>query len=371
MQVVTLRQMEELNKTPVKIRPEVLAVPAYKQGMAPSKQGFKLSSNENPFATLPEVQEAVNNADVNRYAAVAMPELRAAIGGLFGLNAETSQHMVHLAAGSVSILYQLIHAVAGPGDNYVYAWPSFEGYPLLSIATGAKGIPVALNNKFEHDLKAMAKTVTEDTRAILLCSPNNPTGPVIGAKNFHSFMKSIPKDVLVVLDEAYRELVTDSKAVRGEEVLEDYPNLVVLRTFSKAYGLAALRIGYGVGHPAVWEAARVTGIPLSVTAQAEAAASVSLTPAVSDQLNQQIAQLVDRRVALAEGLRSLGYEIPEAQGNFVWVPLGDDSLAFAEAFMQEGILVRPFAGSGVRISVGEAESVPEVLRIAGEFKKKA
>lgn len=361
--------MEELKNTPIKIRPEVAAIPPYKQGMAPSKPGFKLSSNENPFAPLPEVVQAADATTINRYAGVAMPELRAKIGAKFGLSPEDSQDQVHLGAGSVSILYQLIQAVVGVGDNYVYAWPSFEGYPLLGIASGAQGIPIDLTKKFKHDLKAMAKAVNEDTRAVILCSPNNPTGPTISAKKFHKFMQSIPSDVLVILDEAYFEFVTDPKAVNGAEVLPQYANVVVLRTFSKAYGLAGLRIGYGVGNAAIWDAAKVAAIPLSVTGQAEAAALASLEPKNEELLQQRIAELVARKEELVAGLRDLGYEVPEAQGNFVWLPLGDDSVPFANAFLEEGTLLRPFAGVGVRITVGEAESIPEVLRIAAKFKK--
>lgn len=361
-------------ESPVRIRPEILAVPAYKQGMAPKKPGFKLSSNENPFETPEAIKAAIDAADVNRYAAVAMPELRAAIGSLFGFDAETSQSHVHLGAGSVSILYQLIQAVAGPGDNYIYAWPSFEGYPLLGLASGAQQKRVDLTATSDHDLQAMAAAVDENTRAVLLCSPNNPTGPAIKARDFHEFMQSVPNDVLVVLDEAYREFVTDPDAVHGEDFYgasasTNYPNLVVLRTFSKAYGLASLRIGYGVGDAAIWNAARVTGIPLSITGQAEAAALAALQPETRTQIEEQIVELISRRTELVTGLRELGYEVPDAQGNFVWLPLGERSVEFAEVFMQEGTLVRAFAGSGVRISVGEKESIAQVLQLAKAFKQ--
>lgn len=342
-------------------------MPAYRQGATPSKPGFKLSSNENPFATLPQVAAAVSATPVNRYAAAAMPQLRSAIGSMFGLDPADSAAAVHLGAGSVSILYQLIQATAGAGDEYLYAWPSFEGYPLLGIASQATPVTVPLTDAAEHDLEAMADAITDQTRVILLCSPNNPTGPAIFATEFTRFMSRVPADVLVVLDEAYREFVTDPEAVHGEEVLATYDNLVVLRTFSKAYGLASLRIGYGVGHPAIWEAARVTGIPLAVTAQAEAAALASITPEAQSALQQQISQLVQQRDTLVAELRTLGLRVPEAQGNFVWLPLREHSNSLAAAFSEEGTLVRSFAGEGVRISVGEPESLPEVLRVIESF----
>lgn len=361
--------MAVTHTNPVVIRPEVLAVPAYTQGAAPSNQGFKLSSNENPFPTLPAVQEAVDRVAINRYASPAMPELRADIGRLFGLSEEDSQGAIHLGAGSVSILYQLVQALVGPEDNYVYPWPSFEGYPLLSISTGATPIRVPGTESGEHDLDAMAAAVNDRTRAVLLCTPNNPTGPIIRRDAFDAFMAKIPETVLVVLDEAYRELVTDPEAVKGEEVIHQYPNLVVLRTFSKAYGLAGLRIGYGVGHPDIWNACRVTGIPLSITGQAEAAARASLTPEAQTQLQQQIDELVERRETLVTGLREQGYVVPEAQGNYVWLPLGDAALGLGLKCAEQGILVRAFAGEGVRISVGEAESIPALLQITKEYRE--
>ena len=363
--------MSENAAPPVRIRADVLATPAYRQGATPTKPGFKLSSNENPFSPLPGVLEAIarRSEESNRYAAAAMPELRAGLAGEFGVSLDH----VHLAAGSVAILYQLVHAAAGSGDEYLYAWPSFEAYPALGLASGASGVAVPLTAGAEHDLDAMAAAITDRTRVILLCTPNNPTGPAIRRAEFERFMARVPSDTLVVLDEAYREFVTDPEAVRGEDVLRDHPNVVVLRTFSKAYGLAALRIGYGVGHPAILSAAASVGIPLSVTGIAESAALASLTPEARTVHAERIAEIVRRRDALAAGLRELGLAVPEAQGNFVWIPEGGerggigDSQALAAAFAEAGTLVRPFAGHGVRISAGEAESLDEVLRVVRGF----
>lgn len=353
---------------PVRLRADVLAVPAYRQGAAPTKPGFKLSSNEMPFEPLPGVVEAVAQraAGMNRYAAAAMPELRAIVAGEFGVSLDH----VHLGAGSVAILYQLVHAAAAQGDEYVHAWPSFEAYPSLGLAAGAVPVPVPLTDRAEHDLDAMADAVTERTRAILLCTPNNPTGPAIRRADFDRFMARVPGDVLVVLDEAYREFVTDADAVRGEEVLARHPNLVVLRTFSKAYGLAALRIGYGVGDPAILSAAASVAVPLSVTGIAESAALASLTPEARAAHAERIAVSNARRERLAAGLRGLGLDIPDAQGNFVWIPERSeggvaDAVALAAEIADEGTLVRPFAGHGVRISVGEEESLDLIVSLVG------
>lgn len=371
--------MSPTTEPPIRVRPEIRAVPPYRQGAALARPGFKLSSNENPFPPLEAVTETLRaETGVNRYAAASMPELRTAIGAHFALDAETSQGAVHLAPGSVAILYQLVQAVAGPGDRFVYAWPSFEGYPLLGLASGAEAISVPLAAGARHDLDAMAEACDERTRAVILCSPNNPTGPAISRAEFDRFMARVPRDTLVILDEAYREFVTDSDAVRGEEVLVQHPNLVILRTFSKAYGLAGLRIGYAVGDQRILDAARTTAIPLAVTAQAEAAARAALTAEATAELEAQISTLVARRGELASGLRAQGFDVPDAQGNFVWLPLPtasasasgvstDAATELAAMFAAEGTLVRPFKGHGVRISIGEADSVAEVLRITAAF----
>lgn len=371
MRLSTLGKVSPTTEPPIRVRPEILAVPPYRQGAVPTRPGFKLSSNENPFPPLPAVEAAlIAETGVHRYAGAAMPELRSAIGARFGLDEADAQESVHLAPGSVAILYQLIQAVAGPGDRFVHAWPSFEGYPFLGLASGAECVKVPLAKGARHDLDAMADACTEDTRAVILCSPNNPTGPAIGRAEFDRFMARVPADTLVILDEAYREFVTDAEAVCGEDVLALHPNLVVLRTFSKAFGLAGLRIGYAVGDRRVLAAARTTAIPLAVTAQAEAAARATLTEDSLTVLGTQLEALTERRDALAAALREQGYDVPDAQGNFVWIPLGDESGehsagSLAAAFAAEGTLVRPFPGHGVRISIGEADSIAEVLRITG------
>lgn len=361
--------MSDNVQPPVRLRADVLAVPAYRQGATPTKPGFKLSSNENPFPPLPAVTQAIaDRSDINRYAPAAMTKLRSILAADFGV---PTDHL-HFGAGSVAILFQLIQAAAGPGDTYVHAWPSFEAYPSLGLASGATAVPVPLGSGAEHDLDAMANAIDDRTRAVLLCTPNNPTGPSIARAAFLSFMERVPNDVLVVLDEAYREFVTDPDAIRGEDVVGKYPNLVVLRTFSKAYGLAGLRIGYGIGDPAIIAAAASVGIPLSVTGIAEAAAIATLAPESRTVLQKRITELVGRRGTLLAGLRGLGLQVPDSQSNFVWIPQSDsvDAVALAAAFAEVGTLVRPFAGSGVRISVGEPESIDVVVKIVRDYLTK-
>ena len=209
----------------------------------------------------------------------------------------------------------------------------------------------------------MAAAITDRTRMVIVCTPNNPTGPVVTQAAFDAFLTKIPADVLVVLDEAYVEFATAPDTVRGEVVLAaGHPQVVVLRTFSKAYGLAGLRVGYAIGDPRILAAARSTGIPLSVTAQAEEAALASLD--AEDELRARVAVISARRDVLVERLRAAGWDVPDAQGNFVWLPAGERTAEVAAAFDAAGLIVRPFAGDGVRISVGEQESIDRVVEVA-------
>lgn len=345
---------------PVRVRPEIAALPPYRQGKQAGAEAFKLSSNENPFEPLPGVVQAVQAAvSFNRYPDATTPRLRARLAERFGV----ADDAVHVAAGSVSILYQLAQATSGPGDEILFSWRSFEAYPGLAVVAGATAVTVPNDADGGHDLDAMADAVTERTRLVIVCSPNNPTGPVVTQDGFEAFLARVPQDVLVILDEAYAEFVTDPDAVDGALVVTSgHPNVVVLRTFSKAYGLAGLRIGYAVGDPRVLAIARTTGIPLSVTAQAEEAALASLD--AEDELRVRVAEIAERRDALVASLRETGWDVPDAQGNFVWLPAGDRALEVAAAFEEAGLIVRPFAGDGVRISIGEHESIAEVVAVA-------
>lgn len=347
-----------------RIRPAIAALAPYRQGKQAGPDAFKLSSNENPFDPLASVVEALQHTTpINRYPDATAGRLRAALAARYGVGAD----QVHVAAGSVSILYQLVLATASVGDEVVYAWRSFEAYPSLPLVAGATGVQVPLTSDARHDLAAMADAVTERTRAIILCTPNNPTGPVITDAEFAAFVARVPADVLIVLDEAYAEFVTHPEAIDGlrQRVFEAHPNVVVLRTFSKAYGLAGLRIGYAIGDSRVLDAARATGIPLSVTSAAENAALASLD--AEDELMQRVAVIVERRTTLVTALRAQGWDVPDAQGNFVWLPTGSDTDTCATAFVAADIVVRPFSGDGIRISVGEHESVDKVLEVSASI----
>lgn len=334
----------------------------YRQGRPAAPDSFKLSSNENPFPPLPAVLAAIADAatTVNRYPDSSAAELRGVLAQRFGVTPE----QVCVGAGSVAVLAQLIAATASVGDEVLYSWRSFEAYPLLVTAIGATSVTVPNTVDHRHDLDAMAEAVSERTRLIIVCSPNNPTGAVVSAADFSAFMAKVPRTVLVVLDEAYVEFVTDPAAVDGSALLENHPNLVILRTFSKAYGLAGLRIGYAIGPEYIMAAARATAIPLAVIGIAQEAALVSL--AHEEELLERVGQLTKLRETVWASLRAQGWKVPESQGNFVWLPTGELSEWAATVFRDQGIVVRGFAGDGLRVGIGEPQSVDKLLRAAAE-----
>src|SRR4051812_17120271 len=242
----------------VRFRPVLDAVAAYKPGKPPeradARPSFKLSSNENPYPPLPGVLAAATEAagNMNRYPDMgALPLLEA-------LSERFDVPVTHLAigTGSVAVLYHLLQAACGEGDEVVYAWRSFEAYPIAVQLTGATSVQVPLTDDARHDLKAMEAAVTDRTRVVMVCTPNNPTGQVVHRDELVAFLDAVPRNVLVVLDEAYREFVRDSETPDCTEMYRDRPNVVVLRPFSKAYGLAGFRIGYAIGHPPVIAAIR-------------------------------------------------------------------------------------------------------------------
>lgn len=342
----------------VTLRPEIAALPPYRQGRPAAEEAFKLSSNENPEPTHPAILAAIAESHLNRYPDGAATLLRARLAERAGVSVDE----VHVGAGSVSILAQLVQAAAGPGDEVVYAWRSFEAYPGLVTVAGATSVQVPNLPGGAHDLDAMAAAITDRTRVVIVCSPNNPTSTLVTAAQFEAFMAKVPETVLVLLDEAYAEFVRDPHGVRGLDVLENHPNLVVLRTFSKAFGLAGLRVGWAVGASYILDAARSAAIPLAVTEPAQRAAIAALD--VEDELLAGVDELVARRLRVFEGLAAAGLTVPEPHGNFVWIAAGGETTAVAALLEDDGIVGRVFAGDGVRVSIGEEGSVDRLLRSA-------
>ncbi|NHC15387.1 histidinol-phosphate transaminase [Motilibacter deserti] len=347
-----------------RLKASVSSLPAYVPGRpatAPDgRPAYKLSSNENPYPPLPSVQAVLASAlsDINRYPDMGASGLVAALAARLGVPAD------HLATGtgSVGVLQQFVQVTAGPGDEVVHAWRSFEAYPIVVQIGGATGVPVPLTADERHDLDAMAAAITERTRLVLLCTPNNPTGPALRQAEVDAFLDRVPGDVLVVLDEAYLEFNRDPETVDGLATYRDRPNVALLRTFSKAYGLAGLRIGYAVAHPPVAAALRATAVPFGVSALAQAAAVASL--AAEDELRERVDALVVERERVVAALRGQGWDVPETQANFVWLRLGERTASVAAECEAAGVVVRPFGNEGIRVTVGEREANDLFLGVA-------
>lgn len=343
----------------VRLRAEIEAMQPYRQGKPASADAFKLSSNENPFEPLPAVLAAIADSAINRYPDASAAVLRGRLADRHGVTPE----QIQVGAGSVAVLAQLITAAAGPGDEVVYAWRSFEAYPGLVTVAGATSVAVPNSPDHRHDLARMAAAVTDRTRVMIVCSPNNPTGAVVTSAEFSVFMGAVPSSVLVLLDEAYFEFVTDPDAVSGIPLLARYPNLVVLRTFSKAYGLAGLRIGYAIGAAYLMDAARASAIPLSVIEQAQRGALASLDHEA--ELLERVGRIAALRDEVWRALVEQGWAVPKPSGNFVWLPTGEHTSAAADTFAAHGIVVRAL-GDGLRVSIGEPASVGKLLSAAAE-----
>jgi histidinol-phosphate aminotransferase len=339
--------------------------PAYRPGRTPvsaTGRSHKLSSNESPFAPLPSVVEVIAEEarSVNRYPDNRAEALTQAIAERFGVPA---RH-VAVGCGSVGVTQQLLEAVGEPGAEVLYAWRSFEAYPTLADLAAAESVRVPLRAETHH-LPAMADAITARTRLIFVCNPNNPTGTVVHAAELAAFLDLVPPDCLVVLDEAYHEYIRDEAVPDGVALYRDRPNVAVLRTFSKAYGLAGLRTGFMIAHEPVAAAVRMTMLPFSVNRIAQAAAIASL--AAEDELLERVELTVKERTRVREALIADGWAVPPTEANFVWLRLGDQTAAFAAASAAAGIAVRAFAPEGVRVSVGDAEANDAFLAVAQEF----
>ena len=348
-------------------RDNVGKIPAYVPGKPPTARpgltSYKLSSNENPYPPLPGVVEAASRvvAEMNRYPDMGAVALYDALAARFGVPVAN----LSTATGSVALIYQILQAFCDPGDEVVYAWRSFEAYPIAVTAAAATSVQVPVTATGEHDLDAMAAAVTDRTKVAIVCTPNNPTGPSVRHSALLDFLGKVPAHVLVVVDEAYVEFVRMDDAVDGLALQREFPNVVVTRTFSKAYGLANFRVGYAVAHPDVAAALRAVSLPFGVSGVAQAAAVASL--AAEDALLERVEALVAERTRVQAALRDMGWDIPDAQGNFVWVPLGEWTLDFAAACQEAGVTVRPFAGDGARVSIGESEACDRILEVARTF----
>jgi histidinol-phosphate aminotransferase len=351
---------------PVHLRPVVAGLPAYIPGKRASgaERAFKLSSNENPFPPLPGVLAAIADAapEVNRYPDMYAAELCGALARRCGVDPAR----VVVGCGSVALLGHLLAVTCDPGDEVVYAWRSFEAYPIYVQLSGATAVRVPVADDGRLDLLAMAAAVTERTRVVLICSPNNPTGPAVRAAELEAFLDVVPPSVVVALDEAYVEFVRDPEAPDALAIAAARPNVVVLRTFSKAYGLAGLRVGYAVAEERLANALRIASTPFGVSNVAQRAALAALEE--DDEAQERVDWIVAERDRVVAALRAQGWALPESQANFVWLPLGTDTIARAQEAEVAGVIVRPFAGDGMRVTIGVVSANDLFLELAARWR---
>jgi histidinol-phosphate aminotransferase len=343
-------------------------LPAYVPGKPPApREGittYKLSSNENPYPPLPGILAAAVEAaaQMNRYPDMGCTALYAALSAKLGVATD----QLAAGTGSVAVLYHLLQAYCDPGDQVVYAWRSFEAYPIAVSVPGAVSVQVPLTADARHDLDAMAAAVTDRTKVVIACTPNNPTGPALTHSELAAFVENVPAHVLVVVDEAYHEFVRLDDPVDALALQREHANVVVMRTFAKAYGLAGFRVGYVVAHPDVAAAVRACALPFGVSSIAQAAAVAALD--AEAELLERVETLVGERSRVVAALKELDRDVPDPQGNFVWLALGDRTADFAGAAEQAGIMVRPFAGEGVRVSIGEPAANDVFLDVVAQFR---
>jgi histidinol-phosphate aminotransferase len=318
----------------------------------------KLASNESPFGPLPSVVDAAARAltGVNRYPDPTNRLLREALSGRHGVPAAR----VAIGNGSCDVLLALGDALLEPGAELVYAWPSFSVYPHLGAASGARAIEVPVDAAHRHDLAAMRTEITAATRMVIVCNPNNPTSTALPLEEIAAFVADVPRHVVVVLDEAYCEFNLLQDPDDSVQLLRRHTNLVLLRTFSKIYGLAALRVGYALcGSEELRTAVDQVRQPFFCNAAAQAAAVEALRH--QDEVAHRVERNLAERLALEDGLRDLGLDPAESQANFVWFDLGEaaDEPAVVRGLAEAGVLVRAGTPLGrenaLRVTVGTAQ----------------
>jgi histidinol-phosphate aminotransferase len=294
---------------------------------------------------------------LNRYPDNGNQELREHLAKHTGFAPE----QVSVGCGSVSLCQQLVQITASVGDEVLFAWRSFEIYPLQVRTAGATPVQVPLRDH-THDLDAMLAAITDRTRLIFVCNPNNPTSTVVDPDALARFVAAVPPHILVAIDEAYVEYIRDGLLPDSFGLVRAHRNVVVLRTFSKAYGLAGLRVGYAVADPDIVTALGKVYVPFSATSISQAAAIASIEAA--DELLVRTDEVVAERVRVSAALRDAGYDLPPSQANFVWLPLADRTLDFVARAADNRLVVRPYGEDGVRVTVASPAENDAFLEFA-------
>lgn len=348
----------------------VAELPSYRPGkgaaQAEAEHGItgaiKLASNENPSAPLDSILADVHAAlvGINRYPDHRATALREALAA--GLGVDAGQ--VTVGNGSSGLLQQLYFAYVDPGDEVLYPWRSFEVYPVFTKLMAGTAVQVPLRPDLGYDLPAVAAAITDRTKLIMLATPNNPTGLATPTAELRTLLAEVPPSVIVVIDEAYREFLDPRFGDPVSDLLPDFPNAVVTRTFSKAHGLAGLRVGYAVGHPEVIATVDKTMLPFSVSVPAQAAALSALAHA--DEIGARVDAILAERDRVTAELSAAGWTLPDHQANFVWLALGERTDHVAVELERRGVVVRPFTGEGIRVTIGTPEENDRFLATLAE-----
>lgn len=344
-----------------RFRPEIAALKPYKvgrqledvaraHGLDPADI-VKLTANEAPEGPFPGVVDAAARvlAGSNRYPDNACWDLGHALAEEMAVDFSN----LMFGAGSVALLAEIANAVGGPGTKIVYGWPSFIMYRFAAIWAGSGYVEVPLGEGFELDLDAMRAAIDDETTLVVVCNPNNPTGTVKPAEEVEAFIETVPESVLVVVDEAYHEFVTDPRYRTEVPLAVTRPNVVVLRTFSKIYALAALRIGYAIAHPELLTELRKAQAPLTVNRVAQAGALASLGQ--PEELERRRSENAARRHHLVGALAEREVPTADSHTNFIFFELGDQTEEVVEQMTSDGVIIRAMGGGWVRVTIGNDE----------------
>jgi histidinol-phosphate aminotransferase len=333
----------------------VAALPRYSRAAGLSQVRWRASSNESTVPPSPRVQQAIAEAAgrTHLYPSLQGDQLIDDISARLQLAPER----IVVGGGSLALLQHTLAAYTGAGTEVVHAWRSYEAYPILIGVVGATPVPVSLDATHTHDVDAMLAAVTSATRAIIVCNPNNPTGTELPRAEIEKIITSVPDTVLVLLDEAYQEFATAN--ADGLSLVREHPNVVVFRTFSKAYGLAGLRAGYMIAHPDITENVRAAAPPFGLSLLAEAGARAAW--ADTGHTDHIVEVVREGRDHLRTEATRRGLNPPVSGANFVWLPVGERALELQDACVAQGVSVRTFDGEGVRVTVGDRDAEDAVL----------
>lgn len=344
-----------VSRPTVRPRAVVAELPRYSRAAGLSQVRWRASSNESTVPPSPRVQQALieTAAQAHLYPSLQGDLLVADLSARL----QVSPEQIVVGGGSLALLQHTLAAYTGAGTEVVHAWRSYEAYPILIGVVGAAAVPVALDATHTHDVDAMLAVITGATRAIIVCNPNNPTGTELPRSEIERLVTSVPPNVLVLLDEAYQEFATTD--VDGLSLVSQYPNVVIFRTFSKAYGLAGLRAGYMIAHPDITDNVRAAAPPFGLSLLAEAGARAAW--ADTTHTNHIVDVVREGREYLRREAAKRGFDTPVSGANFVWFPVGSRADELQEACVAQGVSVRAFDGEGVRVTVGDRDAEDAVL----------